>query len=270
MEKWDPLQAPIVSSVVDYFNTVLQTTFPITLAAFQLFFVVDALVVLAFMEHFFPEKANDPQFPMIMRPIEFLVLSVYSIFLQNQFSGYVEPVERYYSMLQQVESLVPYLKAKENAERILFQMIDFVVQINRPKAGNPVQARKNYQHLLTTLISTENSSFDDRIQDVMRLLRSIELSQRVKRPDLVQNYVFTFLSLWFGIWLPISMWCIIGFSSTLFLYPSFMYVLWGPSIHKFWLGSPWDDDRVFRENKHSLWADEFKEKITVMVSLQTE
>jgi len=264
MEKWDPLQAPAVSSVVEYFNTVLQTTFPITVAAFQLFFMVDAVVVLGFMEHFFPEKADDPLFPSTMRPIEFLVLSVYTIFLQTQISGYAEPVEKYFAMLQNVHSLAPLLLPHGiNGSDKLCLMVDYVEQINRPGAGSPKAARENYQRELESLIIPSDQLLCQKIQHNLDTLRAIELSQSVTRPNLMQRYIYTFLCLWFGIWFPISMWAILGFSTTIFLFPSFMYVLWGPSIHKFWLGSPWDDDRVFRESSHSHWASEFKERICV-------
>ena len=40
-----------------------------------------------------------------------------------------------------------------------------------------------------------------------------------------------------------------------------MYVLWGPTIHRYWLGNPWDDQRVYRESTHADWPTMFMREI---------
>lgn len=272
IEKWNPLSAPGVSSIVEYFNVMLETTWPITSAGFQLFFMLDALVVLSVMEHFFPDKKDDPSFPALMRPIEFLVLTIYAYFMKYQERGYVTPVMQYYTTLQDITCLAPLLKKTQinNIREILHQQITLAVALHRPESVTPkIEVRREYEMSILNLIHMVDEktfpSLFKKLQLNLNKLHRLQASQNIQAPDVMLKYVYTFLCSWFGIWFPITLWSIAGFQSTLFLYPWFMYILWGPSIHRYWLGNPWNDKRVYRESDHTQWPDMFNAKIDEML-----
>lgn len=270
IEKWNPLKAPAVSSIVDYFDVLLQTTWPVTAAGFQLFFMLDALIVLSIMEHFFVDKKDDPSFPSLMRPIEFLVLTVYGYFMKYQERGYISPVLRYFSMLQDVEGLVPLLRrvdiSTEKKLELLLTQMHAVAALNRPDRTIPLDyALRTYEDAIIALMDevkeSEHTTLYRTLVNNLRTLRQTEQALSIHSPDIMMKYVYTFLCVWFGIWFPITLWSVTGFQTTIFLYPSFMYILWGPSIHRYWLGNPWDDKRVYRESDHTEWPELFEDKI---------
>lgn len=270
IEKWNPLQAPAISSLINYFNVLLETTWPVTTAGFQLFFMLDALLVLSIMEHFFPEKKDDPAFPALMRPIEFLVLTVYGYFMKYQERGYISPITTYFGMLQDVEGLLPLLRRVDipvqKKMNILLRQLNAVVALNVPDRMLPLDhALQSYEDaivsLLDEIVESEHPTLFRTLVNNLRTLRNREQSLSIRSPNIMLQYVYTFLCVWFGVWFPVTLWNTVGFQTTVFLYPSFMYILWGPSIHRYWLGNPWDDRRVYRESNHTEWPDLFEDKI---------
>jgi hypothetical protein len=271
LEKWNPLTAPALSALIDYFNNLLQTTWPVTAAGFQLFFMLDALLVLSLMEHFFPEKQDDPRFTGLLRPIEFLVLTVYGYFMKYQDRGYISPVMSYFSSLQDIAGIIPLLRPVKNISdvqkcAVLNRQVEAAVALHRPdRRMSLADAVESYEDSTVQLLDVVHESAHPTLYQALvgnlRSLRATEQALSIQSPNIMMQYVYTFLCAWFGIWFPITLWATVGFQTTLFLYPSFMYVLWGPSIHRYWLGNPWDDRRVYRESDHTEWPVLFKNKI---------
>ena len=219
-KKWDPLSAPVISSVVNYFNVLLETTWPITTAGFFMFFMLDATIVVAIMEHFFEEKKDDPKFPGIMGPIEFLLMSVYGYFLQHQERGYTGPIEKYFAMLQDVSALLPLLRRVKVPYQtkldILLDQLSAVIAINSPDRNIPVpNALVNYEGSIVSMLDlieeSEHPTLFRTLVQNLYVTRQMERSFAIRSPNIMMEYVYTFLSFWFGIWVPVRLWVALGF-----------------------------------------------------------
>jgi hypothetical protein len=99
------------------------------------------------------------------------------------------------------------------------------------------------------------------VDDVYSFIEEWETTQLITEPPFAEAQQRVFLFAWFCIWLPITIWAKSSVWSTIILYPFISFVLWGTTILRKWLGSPWDHDRSFKESQHEHWNVAFKASI---------
>lgn len=278
-----PLGVNPIEYLSSYLENVMTTSHPFVFAAFNFMFFLLAVVVTTVMETMFPHLAGDLSILGLLAAIEPLAGFVYFKFLATSEHGYIEPVQNYLTYLQTIEKIAMRCAA-ESIERIypfLLMCVDFDFM-----RGEPIPE----QFLLMQPLDPqpelkaeiENMSIGDatrhtfcRMQHVFKedgygqgavgalfdYVQLWEASQMITPPQVVSSQNTTFMVIWFGVWVPITIWVQLGTVLTLTVFPIIGYALFGVAIQRYWLGSVWDSCRSYRESKHEEWPRVFKRSI---------
>lgn len=249
-------------------------------------FAVDAAVIAFAMDTFLPELAEDPRFPGSLSDIALLVGYVYFIWLNQNLTGFEAPLKSYWKFLQKIRTTAVIVSSRtsgldaERANSVLRYMVFLGDRLHRP-GPTVVQLSEEDQQSMAYINNDKTLNDMNRFQMCTQLIISddskntngpspmlssvllsaiddvnaIEAGGMARAPIVMETHIAFFVVLWFGIWLPITMWARFGFFQTIAFYPVIMFILSAIAIYRAWLGSPWSSMRPIRGGEHESWPD---------------
>lgn len=274
--------------ITSFLHTMLQTGLAMFLFVYAVVYLVVGGCIVFFMEHFVPHLAEDPSFPNSLADLSILVGFVYFIWINNNMQGYEQPVQNYFLFLQNIRGAAINLASTGNEE--VRELLKYLVVLgdNVFRPGEPqitetsadlvlpehCTARvdtmgpdgiKRYlmahQCVIEALVSQKKtlmvSLAQNRLEAAGNAIEGREIGMQIAPPLVMNTHVIVFVLVWFGAWLPATMWARFGPWHSLWFYPLAMVVLTAPAIYRSWLGSPWSRERPWRESEHMRWPEQF-------------
>ncbi len=99
----------------------------------------------------------------------------------------------------------------------------------------------------------------DELRSVEGTIRDIDSATGVAGPTIFRWHIDFILFVWFGVWIPVTLWVTFGFATTLVIYPIIMFVLTGIVIYRSWMGGPFDPMSPIKLNDYDAWkSDSFR------------
>jgi hypothetical protein len=279
--------------VHEYINRTLTTSYLITFAKFNVFFLGYALLVTTVLENFFPELKDDPFFTSYLDPIAWLAGFIYMAFLNETMQGFNTEVKIYLSYLQRVERIMMRC-CQENCATIFpvlsvlidqgdflrgeqlpayfeqFVAADPTRDIKLKIVGQPFGEATRYLVSQLKVMFSSDPVGDSEANQLFEIIQGWEARVMIKEPTFMKAQNVVFLVVWFGVWLPVTLWARIGGGPTVFLFAFISYVLWGTAIQRNWMGSAWCPDRPFKGSDHENWPEKFKSSlVSIMKQRET-
>lgn len=249
-------------------------------------FAIDAAVIAFAMDTFLPGLAEDPRFPGSLSDIALLVGYVYFIWLNQNLTGFEAPLKSYWKFLQRIRTTAVIVSSRTSGKEaqqgncVLRYMVLLGDRLHRPGPTvaelTDTDAQKMADinddktlndmirfQMCTQLLIAEDSKnangpspmLSSVLLSAIEDVNSIEAGGMVRAPIVMETHIAFFVVLWFGIWLPITMWARFGVFQTIAFYPVIMFILSAIAIYRAWLGSPWSSMRPIRGGEHESWPD---------------
>jgi len=262
----------------DYARLVLGTNYFGWFWGFNMVFFLHIGFVLYVMETYFPELKQTPAFTGALDPVAFLAAFVFMPFLNETMTGYNTEPTGYRGFLDRLRRVAMCCRKDycARAAQALFPLIvhaeSFWLHGQRKRAvdGAPfAEASAVLVGRLKAVFGEDDAAGNAEALNLFDTLQAWVSREVVKDPPYMKTHIFLFLFVWFGLWLPVLMWVRLDWQLTLFLFPFISYVLWGTTILRAWLGSPWDPCRPFTDTHHERWADKCREDIIAIARMRT-
>ncbi len=100
-----------------------------------------------------------------------------------------------------------------------------------------------------------------KLETIYKILLEIDVDSSISDPTIFYNHLLFIFLVYFGVWLPVTMWIRFNITLTVILYPFIMFIFIAPIIYRQWLGNPFDPKSPLQFANYQEWRRTYVREI---------